>query len=55
MGAKSSQASRSRFSVVDEADGWAVGFNVGTVYELDENNRFGLSYRYSPGNHSQRR
>ncbi|MBY7731811.1 outer membrane protein transport protein [Vibrio splendidus] len=33
---------------VDEADGWAVGFNVGTVYELDENNRFGLSYRYSP-------
>ncbi|CAH1546574.1 Long-chain fatty acid transport protein [Vibrio jasicida] len=33
---------------VDEADGWAVGFNVGTVYELNENNRFGLSYRYSP-------
>ncbi|MEZ8205604.1 outer membrane protein transport protein [Vibrio splendidus] len=33
---------------VDEADGWAVGFNVGTVYELDENNRFGFSYRYSP-------
>lgn len=33
---------------VDGADGWAVGFNVGTVYELDENNRFGLSYRYSP-------
>ncbi|EKO3406624.1 outer membrane protein transport protein [Vibrio fluvialis] len=33
---------------VDKADGWAVGFNVGTVYELDENNRFGLSYRYSP-------
>ncbi|WP_039543479.1 outer membrane protein transport protein, partial [Vibrio vulnificus] len=28
---------------VDKADGWAVGFNVGTVYELDENNRFGLS------------
>ncbi|MDN3699979.1 outer membrane protein transport protein [Vibrio artabrorum] len=33
---------------VDAATGWAVGFNIGTVYELDENNRFGLSYRYSP-------
>ncbi|EOG7716293.1 TPA: outer membrane protein transport protein [Vibrio parahaemolyticus] len=33
---------------VDEADGWAVGFNVGTVFELDENNRFGLAYRHSP-------
>ncbi|WP_428771635.1 outer membrane protein transport protein [Vibrio sp.] len=33
---------------VDKADGWAVGFNVGSVYELDENNRFGLAYRYSP-------
>ncbi|MDN3610602.1 outer membrane protein transport protein [Vibrio ostreicida] len=33
---------------VDSATGWAVGFNVGTVYELDENNRFGLSYRFSP-------
>ncbi|MGR5449737.1 outer membrane protein transport protein [Vibrio alfacsensis] len=33
---------------VDGADGWAVGFNLGTVYELDENNRFGLAYRYSP-------
>ncbi|SFP17230.1 outer membrane protein transport protein [Enterovibrio norvegicus] len=33
---------------VDGADGIAVGFNVGTVYELDENNRFGFSYRYSP-------
>ncbi|MCG9724315.1 outer membrane protein transport protein [Vibrio brasiliensis] len=33
---------------IDKADGWAVGFNVGTVYELDENNRFGLAYRYSP-------
>ncbi|GHW40800.1 outer membrane protein transport protein [Vibrio cholerae] len=33
---------------VDKADGWAVGFNLGTVYEMDENNRFGLSYRYSP-------
>ncbi|USD33320.1 MULTISPECIES: outer membrane protein transport protein [Vibrio] len=33
---------------IDKADGWAVGLNVGAVYELDENNRFGLSYRYSP-------
>ncbi|KYN88128.1 long-chain fatty acid transporter [Vibrio cidicii] len=33
---------------VDKADGWAVGLNVGTVFELDENNRFGFSYRYSP-------
>lgn len=33
---------------VDKADGWAVGFNIGTVYELDENNRFGFAYRYSP-------
>ena len=33
---------------VDKADGWAVGFNVGTVYELNENNRFGLAYRHSP-------
>ncbi|KAA8668291.1 outer membrane protein transport protein [Vibrio gigantis] len=33
---------------VDKADGWAVGFNLGTVYELDKNNRFGFSYRYSP-------
>jgi len=31
-----------------EADGYGIGFNLGTVYELDENNRFGLSYRYSP-------
>ncbi|KHA61791.1 long-chain fatty acid transporter [Vibrio variabilis] len=33
---------------VDKADGFAFGFNIGTVYELDENNRFGLSYRHSP-------
>jgi long-chain fatty acid transport protein len=31
-----------------DADGWAVGFNLGTVFELDENNRFGLAYHYSP-------
>ncbi|WCE31272.1 outer membrane protein transport protein [Vibrio sp. SCSIO 43137] len=33
---------------VKDADGWGVGFNVGGVYEMDENNRFGLAYRYSP-------
>ena len=31
-----------------DADGWGLGFNLGTVYELNENNRFGFSYRYSP-------
>ncbi|MGR5119155.1 outer membrane protein transport protein [Vibrio astriarenae] len=33
---------------VDGADGWGVGFNLGTVYELNQNNRFGLAYHYSP-------
>ncbi len=33
---------------VKDADGWGFGFNVGAVYELDANNRFGLSYRHSP-------
>lgn len=28
--------------------GFGVGFNVGAVFELNENNRFGLSYHYSP-------
>ncbi|MGR6834275.1 outer membrane protein transport protein [Aliivibrio wodanis] len=31
-----------------EADGWGLGFNLGTVFELNENNRFGLAYHYSP-------
>ncbi|BBM64149.1 long-chain fatty acid transporter [Vibrio alfacsensis] len=31
-----------------DAAGFGVGFNLGTVFELDENNRFGFSYRYSP-------
>ncbi|MGF1688426.1 outer membrane protein transport protein [Photobacterium japonica] len=31
-----------------DADGVALGWNVGTVFELNEDNRFGLSYRYSP-------
>ncbi|MDW6003495.1 outer membrane protein transport protein [Vibrio mangrovi] len=30
------------------ADGWALGYNLGTVYEYNENNRFGLDYHYSP-------
>jgi long-chain fatty acid transport protein len=28
--------------------GSVLGFNFGTVFELNENNRFGLSYHYSP-------
>lgn len=36
-------------SIVDvEADGWALGGIAGVVYEMNENNRFGLSYRLSP-------
>ncbi|WP_413699740.1 outer membrane protein transport protein [Psychromonas sp. KJ10-10] len=31
-----------------DAAGFGLGFNVGTVFELDKNNRFGLSYHYSP-------
>lgn len=31
-----------------DADGIGLGFNVGSVFELDQNNRFGLSYHYSP-------
>ena len=31
-----------------DADGVALGFNLGTVFELDDHNRFGLSYHYSP-------
>ncbi|GAA3930167.1 OmpP1/FadL family transporter [Litoribacillus peritrichatus] len=31
-----------------EADGEALGFNVGMAYEFDANNRIGLSYRFSP-------
>ncbi|OOE46716.1 porin [Salinivibrio kushneri] len=26
-------------------DGWGFGWNLGTLWELDENNRFGLTYR----------
>lgn len=31
-----------------DVDGIGYGFNLGTVFELDDNNRFGLSYHYSP-------
>ncbi|MDD9179401.1 MULTISPECIES: outer membrane protein transport protein [Aliivibrio] len=31
-----------------DASGVGVGFNLGGVYELNEGNRFGLSYHYSP-------
>ncbi|MGF1805149.1 OmpP1/FadL family transporter [Aliivibrio sifiae] len=31
-----------------EADGVGFGWNLGAVYELDERNRFGFSYHYSP-------
>ncbi|MBZ4680170.1 MAG: aromatic hydrocarbon degradation protein [Shewanella sp.] len=31
-----------------DADGWGIGGIVGATLELNENNRFGLSYRYSP-------
>ncbi|OOE59941.1 long-chain fatty acid transporter [Salinivibrio sp. ML323] len=26
-------------------DGWGFGWNIGTLWELDDNNRFGLTYR----------
>lgn len=43
------QGASTSFTALDtKADGWALGFNVGTVFELDEKNRFGFSYRYSP-------
>lgn len=31
-----------------DVDGVGIGFNLGAVFELNENNRFGLSYHYSP-------
>ncbi|MBF4323184.1 outer membrane protein transport protein, partial [Vibrio anguillarum] len=45
---KTSQYLGSSTALEADADGWALGFNLGTVYELDEHNRFGFSYRYSP-------
>lgn len=31
-----------------DADGWAVGGIVGATYEVNDNHRFGMSYRFSP-------
>jgi len=31
-----------------DTDGFGLGYNLGSVFELDENNRFGLSYHFSP-------
>jgi long-chain fatty acid transport protein len=31
-----------------DVSGVGVGFNLGTVFELNEDNRFGLAYHYSP-------
>lgn len=31
-----------------EAKGYGLGWHLGTVYEINSDNRFGLSYRYSP-------
>ncbi|PSV48687.1 outer membrane protein transport protein [Photobacterium indicum] len=41
--------SNSQTKLLDvDANGVGVGWNVGTVFELDDRNRFGFSYRYSP-------
>jgi long-chain fatty acid transport protein len=46
---KMKRATASGTKLLDiDADGWAVGFNLGSVYEMDENNRFGLAYHNSP-------
>lgn len=37
-----------KYAINVDAKGGAVGFNVGAIYQLDANNRWGLSYRYSP-------
>ncbi|PSU35016.1 outer membrane protein transport protein [Photobacterium lutimaris] len=43
------QCSDQKFNALDvDASGFAVGGNIGVVYELNDNHRFGLSYRYSP-------
>ncbi|SEG34152.1 outer membrane protein transport protein [Vibrio hangzhouensis] len=36
-------------AIVDiDATGYGLGFNLGAVFELNQNNRFGLAYHYSP-------
>ncbi|PKF63377.1 aromatic hydrocarbon degradation protein [Psychromonas sp. psych-6C06] len=42
------QVIQSQEALNADASGFGLGFNLGTVFELDENNRFGLSYHYSP-------
>ncbi|USD43996.1 outer membrane protein transport protein [Vibrio sp. SCSIO 43135] len=38
-----------RKGLVDiDADGIGIGANVGATYQVDDNNRFGFAYRYSP-------
>lgn len=43
-GATPSNPALDGFSKI-EADGWAYGFNLGVLYELNDKTRFGLSYR----------
>ena len=31
-----------------EADGWGIGYNLGLMFEVDENNRLGFDYHFSP-------
>ena len=31
-----------------DADGFGLGANVGATYQVNERNKFGISYRYSP-------
>lgn len=31
-----------------DADGFGIGANVGATYQVNDNNRFGIAYRYSP-------
>ena len=31
-----------------EADGWGFGYNLGLLFEVDDNNRFGFDYHFSP-------
>lgn len=31
-----------------EADGWGFGYNLGMLFEVDENSRFGLDYHFNP-------
>jgi long-chain fatty acid transport protein len=47
-GGLAATGSETSYMNIDGADGWGLGFNLGTVYELDDNNRFGLAYHYSP-------